>query len=119
MSFQAAAIECAQLQVKPEAPSFSAEYRKDYISIASDRCLFSTTPYVAVKNIDSGNILHVNPTPNGSHNWAIQEVLLPERFIMGVAGFSTSGKQSVYRYMGDGETLTLLEKDLKDVIPFI
>jgi len=116
-SFQSAALECVTTSTRAKAPEFTLDIRKEYICISSDCPLFGPTPYVAMQCMKSGNMVHINPTPNGRLNWCIQRTLLPEHFIFGVAGFSAAGLQAVSRYEIEGNNCRLLSGDLSNIIP--
>lgn len=108
-SMQDAAIECICHEKKSYSPKFILTKNKDYFCIFSNCSLFGNSPYVAVKNLINDKIVHINPTPNGINSWAIQEDLLPERCIVGIAGFSKAFRQSVNKFSVNGANITLLE----------
>lgn len=66
---------------------FDVESKCDHIQISSTAPLFNHSPFVAVKFQDK--YLHINPTYIGQNTWAIEKSLLPERFQLGVASFSS------------------------------
>ncbi|QWE06944.1 hypothetical protein [Polynucleobacter sp. JS-JIR-5-A7] len=79
-------------------PMFEVSLDKNYIQIKSNIELYNSNPYVAVEEIPSGKIYHVNPTRNGYLSWAIQSDMLPSKYKIGVAAFSKQGLQSVNRF---------------------
>jgi len=108
-SMQNAAIECTCNEVNLYPPKFNIVKNKDYFCIFSNCSLFGNSPYIAVKNLANDKIVHINPTQNGIDSWAIQKDLLPEKFIIGIAGFSKTFRQSVKNFSFNGDNITLLE----------
>ncbi len=111
-NFQSAAIDCLNLEKTTKLIAFKVSIQSDHVCISSDAEIFGPTPYIAIKDKDSGNIFHINPTPNGYLSWAIQRGVLPLDFELGVAAFSNSGVQSVNRFDVKGESVTLLSGGL-------
>jgi hypothetical protein len=84
-------------------PAFTLASRKDYWLISSDTALHGPAPYVAFAENDRYG--HISPVRTGRRTWAIQKNLLPSDCRIGIAGFSTGGRQSVSLFRVAGETL--------------
>ncbi|MBU0675970.1 MAG: hypothetical protein KJ950_15140 [Proteobacteria bacterium] len=110
-NLQTAAIECLHLNnAKSAGPRFSVELKKDYVCIQSDTDLFGPTPYVAIEDFSTGEILSCNPFVAGYRSWGIQLNFIPGQGKLGIAGFSRAGIQRVSCYLINDLSFQLIDE---------
>jgi hypothetical protein len=103
---------------KARPPFFKVIVKDDYLLIESNIELFSQTPYVAIKDLNKKQIYHINPTVNGYKTWSLSREILPEKFQIGLAGFSKDKVQGVNNYFVNKKIVKPVDFYKESTIPF-
>ena len=105
------ALEAAQSVLrypKAKRPRFAVFYEpgREAFSIASESLLFSSTPYVACKYVDSGEYSCEKVVPVANRNWLLPLSDKARKRVIGIAGSDAYGNVGVSSYFWDGGRLS-------------
>ncbi len=100
-----------------EMPTLNVSLAKDQLIISSTQRLYSSSPYVAIRDKVKNQDFHINPTKIGLNTWGISRAVLPEIFTIGLGGFSLSRKPFTHLFEVNQDKKTIEKTRTEKQIP--